>query len=76
MAAKTVLQLTDELAALTTRVVALETQVAATAAEQAKRTTRIADLEAYAQENRAKIDQLDISDTASGWKMWREQSKK
>lgn len=75
MAAPTVVSLTADLVALTTRVVALENQVAAIAAEQAKRSTRIADLEAYAQENRAKIDQLDVSDQASGWRAWRDAKK-
>jgi hypothetical protein len=52
--------LIKEVAALTQRVVALEGQVAATAAEQSSRTTRISDLEAYAQNNSARIDAMEV----------------
>lgn len=87
MAAKTVAGVAAELAELAARVAELEAWKAkvdraiadhwALRKEISERNTaaRLAELEAYAKVNRAKIDDLNISDEASGWKAWREQRK-
>jgi chromosome segregation ATPase len=52
--------LIDAINDLGQRVADLESQVAATAAEQGKRTARIGDLEAYAQNNSRRIDDMEV----------------
>lgn len=75
MANKTLAQLEAEVIALTIRVVALENELAAIAQEQASRTNRLSQLEAFVNDNRKLIADLSVSDAASGWKTWRENQK-
>lgn len=75
MASPTVTSLAADVAALATRMAALEAFQEQITSLAAARELRIANLEGFAKENRALIAELNESDEASGWKQWRESKK-